>query len=403
MGPGQQPDVVSHGYDQAYEDGLFDAVAWPNDGYRLFDIGHFIGDRDWFDGILESNCLFVPRALLEQVGGFDDSFSIAGGGYANLDLFERLGSHPDVTVATILGEGSFHQVHGGTTTNDGDRDERRNKTYRYGEEYEQLRGRTLRGPAKQNHYVGALGTRNSRRTRSRQMTAEAFKTGRIRTGRDGIPDVPVLMPDGLRTAFVEAFWQSRAWLDTRWLGRRLSMAPTDMVVYQELLASVRPEWVIDVGTRNGGRALFLGSICDLLDHGRVISVGDGDADRPGHERVTYVQRSPHEPATVDVVRDHIGAEPRALVVLGSRTGAPRTVQQFENFAPFVPVGSYVIVEDTIVNGHPVWPGFGAGPTEAVRRILAEHGEFMQDTTLERFGLTFNPGGFLKRIERGGGA
>ena len=78
VGPGQQPDVVSQGYDQAYEDRLFEGIAWPNDGYRLFDIGHFIGDRDWFDGILESNCLFAPRTLLEQVGGFDDSFSIAG-------------------------------------------------------------------------------------------------------------------------------------------------------------------------------------------------------------------------------------------------------------------------------------------------------------------------------------
>ena len=88
------------------------------DGYRLFEIGHFIGDRDWFDGIIESNCLFVPRKLLEQVGGFDESFSMPGGGYANLDLFERLGDVARTSPwSTILGEGTFHQVHGGTTTN----------------------------------------------------------------------------------------------------------------------------------------------------------------------------------------------------------------------------------------------------------------------------------------------
>ena len=57
------------GYDQAYEDELFREIEWPLDGYRLFDIGHFIGDRDWFDGLWESNCIFVPRKLLEQVGG----------------------------------------------------------------------------------------------------------------------------------------------------------------------------------------------------------------------------------------------------------------------------------------------------------------------------------------------
>ena len=56
------------GYDQAYEDELFREIEWPLDGYRLFDIGHFIGDRDWFDGLWESNCIFVPRKLLEQYG-----------------------------------------------------------------------------------------------------------------------------------------------------------------------------------------------------------------------------------------------------------------------------------------------------------------------------------------------
>ena len=50
----------------------------PTNGYRLFEIGHFVGDRDWLDGVWESNCMFVTRAQLEQVGGFDERFSMAG-------------------------------------------------------------------------------------------------------------------------------------------------------------------------------------------------------------------------------------------------------------------------------------------------------------------------------------
>ena len=95
VGPGQQPDAMNAGYDQAYEDELFREIEWPLDGYRLFDIGHFIGDRDWFDGLWESNCIFVPRKLLEQYGAFDESFSMPGGGYANLELYERLGATPE--------------------------------------------------------------------------------------------------------------------------------------------------------------------------------------------------------------------------------------------------------------------------------------------------------------------
>ena len=54
----------------------------------LTDYGPIAGI--WFDGMWESNALFVPRSLLEQVGCFDESFAMPGGGYANLELFERL-------------------------------------------------------------------------------------------------------------------------------------------------------------------------------------------------------------------------------------------------------------------------------------------------------------------------
>jgi len=80
LGPGQQPEAVQGGYDEPYEDRLLEEIEWPADGYRLFEIGYFIGERDWFDGILESNCVFVPRRLAEQAGGMDESFSRPGGG-----------------------------------------------------------------------------------------------------------------------------------------------------------------------------------------------------------------------------------------------------------------------------------------------------------------------------------
>ena len=59
VGPGQQGDAMDDGYDQAYEDRLFETIGWPHAGYRLFEIGHFVGDRDWLDGVWESNCMFV--------------------------------------------------------------------------------------------------------------------------------------------------------------------------------------------------------------------------------------------------------------------------------------------------------------------------------------------------------
>ncbi len=249
VGPGQQPVMADKGYDENYEDGLFDAIEWPSDGYRLFEVSHFIGDRDWFDGVLESNCLFVPRSLLEQVGGFDDSFSMPGGGYANLDLWERLGASPGVTMATILGEGSFHQIHGGTTTNDVAHDDRRSKIFAYGEHYEELRGRLLRGAAKSMHYVGSLAVDGARRTRSRRMTASAFSARRASDGPDGLPALPEPMPEALKSTLIETFWRGLAWKETTWLGVPVEAPPTDLFVYQELSRACAP-----TGSSRRGRA-----------------------------------------------------------------------------------------------------------------------------------------------------
>ena len=74
----------------------------------------------------------------------------------SVELYERLGSSPDVTVATILGEGSFHQIHGGDTTNQIDPAERRARVYGYSQQYAELRGRAFRGPGKPIHYVGSI-------------------------------------------------------------------------------------------------------------------------------------------------------------------------------------------------------------------------------------------------------
>jgi cephalosporin hydroxylase len=397
IGPGQQGDAMDNGYDQEYEDRLFDAIRWPAAGYRLFEIGHFVGDRDWFDGVWESNCMFAPRSLLEQVGCFDESFSIAGGGYANLELYERLGSAPDITVVSMIGEGSFHQLHGGTTTNQPDATERRSRVYGYSEQFADMRGRNFRGPGKPIHYVGRIGSVAARRTKPRRLSSEMFADGARAHDGDGRPVTPIPVPDELESAFTEAVWRSLPWERTTWLGHRIETAPTDLLAYQELIVAGRPDWIVETGTGDGGRALFLASICELVGHGRVVSVDESlAADRPQHPRLQYVEGVPDAEETVRRVRDLVG-DGRALVVLGDLADRITTTHQFDAYAPLVPVGSHVVVADTIVNGHPVWPAFGPGPAESVKQILNGHGEFAADPTMEKYSLTFNPGGFLKRV------
>jgi cephalosporin hydroxylase len=394
VGPGQQGDAMQNGYDQAYEDRLFEKIAWPANGYRLFEIGHFVGDRDWFDGLWESNCLFADRKLLEQVGCFDESFTVAGGGYANLELYERLGSSPDTTVTTIIGEGSFHQSHGGTTTNQADADERRSRVFGYSQEYVALRGRAFRGPGKPIHYVGQIATGAAHRTKPRRLSTNVFADAAAKG--DGPPTTPVPVPDELRWAFTEAVWQNMPWSQTTWLGRPVNSAPTDLLAYQELIARVRPDWVLELGATDRGRGAYLASICDLVGHGQVLSIAADEPRDEVHPRLRHVSGDADDPEVVERVRGEV-ADGRALLVLGGRTDRERTVRQFRAYAPLVPPGSYVVVADTAVNGHPVWPGFGPGPAEAVKQILNSNGDFVADPTMEKYALTFNPNGYLKRV------
>jgi cephalosporin hydroxylase len=398
VGPGQQGDAQQAGYDQRVEDRLFTGIAWPVDGYRLFEIGHFIGERDWFDGIIESNCLFAPRKLLEQVGGFDESFAMPGGGYANLDLYERLVQAPGVTPASILGEGTFHQFHGGTTTNVADQAARRERVVSYQRHFEDLRGRRLASGGNVLRYVGAMTTLAAKRTRSRRWPTLAFDALREPTN-EAAPPVPV--PDEVKLAALEWVWDHQAWREASWLGHPVNRYPADLHVYQELLARLRPGLVVLAGEDEGlaGRALYAASVCDQLGHGRVVAVGGRDTPgRPDHPRISFVPGAPEGPDAGAEVAKLAPEPPDALVILG--LGAtPRVVAAFDRYAPLVPVGGYVVVENTVVNGRPVRPGFAPGPYEAVEAVLRRGDDFVPDPGGERYTVTFNRNGYLKR-ERG---
>ena len=398
LGPGQQGDAMIGGYDQSEEDQLLSRISWPEDGYRLFDISHFIGGRDWFDGQWESNCIFVPASVLSQVGAFDESFSVAGGGFGNLEFFERIGASPDVTMATILGEGSFHQVHGGTTTNLIDVEERGRRVASYGEEYADLRGKLHRAPTKKMHYVGSMPA-NALRTRPRRMTSAELFQAPVKGGVDGRPTKPEPIPDEVQEHYLQAFWRSLVWRDTTWLGQRMYKSPMDLFSYQEILNDVRPDWIIETRTTSGARARYLADICELMGHGRVITIDHKkEGERKPHPRIEYINA---EYTWGDDVRETVekivGPNPKALVILGSAGGKERMTYEFETFMHLVPVGSYVVMEETILNGHPVNTGHGPGPGEAAGIIRYHHPEFEVDQKRERYGLSFNTGGFLKRV------
>jgi cephalosporin hydroxylase len=205
------------------------------------------------------------------------------------------------------------------------------------------------------------------------------------------------VPDDLRWAFTEAAWRNLPWRHATWLGEPISSAPTDLLAYQEILSRVRPDWVVEIGVSDEGRAAFLASICELIGHGQVISIRGAEAlEPPPRARLRCCSGRPLDPAIRAHVHDLVGSG-NAVVVLGARADRATTVQAFEAYSDLVGVGSYVVVTDTVVNGRPVWPSFGPGPFEGVKQILNVHGGFVPDPAMEKYALSFNPGGFLRRL------
>src|SRR5665213_233404 len=152
-GPKVQMQSVFEGYDQAAEDQLLENCDWTKDGYRLFDISVLAGSSSagWFEPIAESNALFMSRTLWEEHGGFSERFSTPGGGFVNFDTLLRALQLPGIQPVTILGEATFHQVHGGVATNAAP-----DAVVPFAQEYETIRGEPFRMLDYRSIYVGTI-------------------------------------------------------------------------------------------------------------------------------------------------------------------------------------------------------------------------------------------------------
>ncbi len=190
------------------------------------------------------------------------------------------------------------------------------------------------------------------------------------------------------------------WKNTSWMGVPIQKTPTDCFVYQEILYYLRPDFIIETGTKAGGSALFFATICDIIDNGEVITVDidNGKTENLSkHKRITYLTGSSVDNEIVDFIGKKVENQ-KVLVILDSDHAKQHVLKELELYSQFVQVNDYLIVEDTNCSGHPVVGMEGEGPMEAVQAFLATNKNFKADRECEKFLLTFSPNGFLRRIK-----
>lgn len=154
LGPKLQNISMTEGYNQQIEDKLLETVDWKKNGYSLLSISSLAGSsRDgWFLPLGESSCLTTTKSQFKNLGGFDENFVSPGGGLVNLDFYKRA-CEATTPLVVLLGEGTFHQFHGGVATN-----VPRNQYPRhiFNKEYHHLRGEYYSQPTQESILFGKL-------------------------------------------------------------------------------------------------------------------------------------------------------------------------------------------------------------------------------------------------------
>jgi cephalosporin hydroxylase len=195
----------------------------------------------------------------------------------------------------------------------------------------------------------------------------------------------------------DVLYESDAWTEATWLGTQALKNPLDLWVYQEIVFETKPELIVETGTYRGGSAVFLASLCDLVGRGEVVSIDIEPLrdDYPAHPRITYLAgRSSTDPAVVEEVRARADGRP-ILVILDSDHSKAHVEAELAAYASLVPVGCYLIVEDSNIGQ--IRKDLMPGPLEAIETFLAGTDGFVIDREREKFLITFNPSGYLRRV------
>jgi cephalosporin hydroxylase len=194
------------------------------------------------------------------------------------------------------------------------------------------------------------------------------------------------------------------WLNMKWLGVTAQQNPNDVWIHQEIISEVKPDFIIEAGCWEGGSALLWATILQQVNpKGKVITMDIEDwtataAKLPlWKERIEFMKTSSTDPKTVAELAKRVEGQ-KVLVILDSDHSKKHVLEELKAYSPMVSVGSYLIVQDTNINGHPVLKDFGPGPYEAVEEFLATNKQFQIDKSRERFLFTMHPNGYLKRVK-----
>lgn len=396
LGPDIQTKSILAGYDQSVEDELLERSGWEENPYRLFEISAFAGSSagGWFQLPNETNSLFLTADHWRELGGYDPAFVTPGGGLANLDLWKRLVESAASQCIILLGEATFHQVHGGVATN-----AVVSKKQLFHDEYRAIRGTRFSKPEGEARYFGrfppeALPSVARSLARAPAPPPAEPVARLVAAGRPFESRLPGTVINDVQQGVMR----------TAYRGVPFLKSPFDIALYLQLLHHLRPRTVIEIGTKHGGSALWFADMLDAheIEGGQVVSVDIRPIAAFRDPRIRFLEGDANA-LGVPLTDALLAACPHPwLVIEDSSHFYAETTATLEFFHPRLAAGDYIVVEDGVVSQLPAdkYGRYENGPNRAVADFLAAHAaDYEIDVALcDRYGpnATYNPNGWLRR-------
>jgi cephalosporin hydroxylase len=388
LGPDVQMRSFFAGYNQAVEDQLLATTPWRENGYTLFHISALAASsaEGWFGCIAESNGVFLDRRMWRELGGFDERFCAPGGGFVNLDFWERAVRASGYRPWIILGEATFHQVHGGAATN-GTVAARG----RMSDEYRQIRGADFVTPAYRPQFVGRL----DEEMMARRVGAPQGPPRRVQS--IGERAFAVSLPPHLMDS-VQA-----GTLRTRYKGLRLAKNPFDLALYLRLLQNLNPRTIIEIGTLEGGSAVWLRDQCSSLGLNTQVLSLDVTVPPVQVEGVIFYRADSTRPSETFPTDDILRTPHPWLVIEDSSHTYDGVKSVLSYFDSLLRSNDYLVVEDGAVADlrDEDYRRYNDGPNRAVAEFIAGAGDrYRIDTEscdFYGYNMTYCPNGWLVRL------
>ena len=163
-------------------------------------------------------------------------------------------------------------------------------------------------------------------------------------------------PEGFKiisNLWLKVGWDQKYLYGFTWMGRPIIQNPDDMVRMQEVIYTIKPDFIIETGIAHGGSLIYYASLLSMMGHGRMVGV---DIDIRPHNRkaieehelfkmIDLIEGSSTDKKTLMQIEELLNENDKVIVILDSAHDYEHVLKELKLYSKFVSQGAYIVVTD----------------------------------------------------------